>query len=69
MVGRLIDAVEQGHHADNTVIVLWSDHDGISVKKDIYTNLHFGSDLLGYHLLLLHQASLRRTQPVINLLV
>jgi len=26
MVGRLIDAVEQGHHADNTVIVLWSDH-------------------------------------------
>ena len=26
MVGQLIDAVQQGHHADNTIIVLWSDH-------------------------------------------
>lgn len=26
MVGRLLDALDEGPHADNTVVVLWSDH-------------------------------------------
>ncbi len=26
MVGRLLDALEKGPHADNTIVVLWSDH-------------------------------------------
>ena len=26
MVGRVIDALEQGPHSDNTIVVLWSDH-------------------------------------------
>lgn len=26
MVGRLLDALDDGPHADNTVVVLWSDH-------------------------------------------
>ena len=26
MLGRVLDALEDGPHADNTIVVLWSDH-------------------------------------------
>jgi arylsulfatase A-like enzyme len=34
MVGRLLDALEKSEHADNTIIVLWSDHGMHMGEKD-----------------------------------
>lgn len=34
MVGRLLDALEKSEHADNTIVVLWSDHGMHMGEKD-----------------------------------
>ena len=46
MIGRVLDALEASPHADNTLVVLWSDHGYHHGERG--ANTHFGSAPLMY---------------------
>ena len=48
MIGRLLDKLNKSKYADNTIIVLWSDHGMHMGEKRILKNLHFGNDQLEF---------------------
>jgi arylsulfatase A-like enzyme len=48
MIGRLLTALENGPLADNTIIVLWTDHGYHLGQKNIGKNSRFGSKRRGF---------------------
>ena len=48
MIGRLLDQLKESKYAENTIIVLWSDHGMHMGEKETLKNSHFGNDQLVY---------------------
>jgi arylsulfatase A-like enzyme len=66
MIGRVLDTLEAGPNADNTIVVLWSDHGYHHGEKAIGVSIRFGNELPMSHLfglarvLLVGKPSMRR---------
>ena len=47
-IGRVLDALEESPYANNTIVVLWSDHGFHLGEKQTFKNSHFGKRLPGF---------------------